>query len=115
MRRFALAFVAVPFSLLLAVGPVAADTSPNGSNFSSFATSCETGRGRQVCAHTTLFVSSNEDGSPGQPCLEVFTYSTGANGRAISDEFGCASSGSATIGADLYGALAPTQTPSENS
>ena len=100
MRRFVLALLAVPFSLLL-VGPVAADTSPNGSNFSSFATSCSTSGGRQVCADTNLFVSSNEDGSPGQPCLEIFTYSTGANGRAISDEFGCASSGSATIGADL--------------
>jgi len=113
MRRVALAFLAVPFSLLLAVGPVAADTSPNGSNFSSFATSCSTSGGRQVCADTNLFVSSNEDGSPGQPCLEIFTYSTGANGRAISDEFGCASSGSATIGADLSVALDPTQIPLE--
>jgi len=113
MRRFALAFVAVPFSLLLAVGPVAADTSPNGSNFSSSATSCETGGGRQVCADTNLFVSSNEDGSPGQPCLEIFTYSTGANGRAISDEFGCASSGTITIGADLSVALDSTQIPLE--
>jgi len=109
MRRLALAFLAVPFSLLLAVGPVAADTSPNGSNFSSFATSCSTGGGRQVCADMNLFVSSNEDGSPGQPCLEIFTYSTGANGRAISDEFGCASSGTITIGADLSVVLDPTQ------
>ena len=54
MRRFALAFLAVPFSLLLAVGPVAADTSPNGSNFSSFASSCSTSGGRQVCADTNL-------------------------------------------------------------
>jgi len=113
MRRLALAFLAVPFSLLLAVGPVAADTSPNGSNFSSFATSCSTGGGRQVCADMNLFVSSNEDGSPGQPCLEIFTYSTGANGRPISDEFGCASSGSVTIGADLSVALDPTQIPLE--
>ena len=113
MRRFALAVLAVPFSLLLVVGPVAADTSPNGSNFSSFATSCTTSGGRPVCADMNLFVSSNEDGSPGQPCLEIFTYSTGANGRAISDEFGCASSGTITIGADLSVVLDPTQIPLE--
>ena len=113
MRRIAVAFLAVPFSLLLAIGPVAADTSPNGSNFSSFASSCSTTGGRQVCADTSLFASSNEDGWPGQPCLEVFTYSIGANGRqtVISDEFGCASSGSITIGADLSVALDPTQIP----
>jgi hypothetical protein len=115
MRRFALAFVAVPFSLLLAVGPVAADTSPNGSNFFSGSSSCSTTGGRQVCTDTSLFVSSNEDGSPGQPCLELFTYSIGANGRftVISDEFGCASSGTITIGADLSVALDPTQIPLE--
>ena len=113
MRRFLLALLAGPFSLLLIVGPVAADTSPNGSNFSSFASSCSTSGGRQVCADTNLFVSSNEDGSPGQPCLEIFTYSTGANGRVISDEFGCASSGTITIGADLSVVLDPTQIPLE--
>jgi hypothetical protein len=115
VRRFAVAFLAVPFMLLLAVGPVAADTSPNGSNFSSFASSCSTTGGRQVCADTNLFVSSNEDGSPGQPCLEIFTYSIGANGRftVISDEFGCASSGTIAIGADLSVVLDPTQIPLE--
>ena len=106
----------MPFSLLLAVGPVAADTSPNGTNFSSSSSSCSTNGGRQVCTDTNLFVSSNEDGSAAPPCLEIFTYSIGANGRftVISDEFGCASSGTAVIGADLSVALDPTQIPLED-
>ena len=113
MRRFAGVFLVVPFILLLAVGPVAADTSPNGTNFSSSSSSCSTTGGRQVCADTNLFVNSNEDGSDGPPCLEIFTYSISSNGRftVISDEFGCASSGTATVGADLSVSLAPTQIP----
>ena len=105
MRRFAVAFVAVPFVLLLAIGPVAADTSPNGTNFFSSSSSCSTTGGRQVCTDMYLNVSSNEDGSDGPPCLEIYKYSISSNGRFtfISDEFGCASSGTIAIGADLSG------------
>jgi len=102
VRRFAVAFLAVPFVLLLAIGPVAADTSPNGTNFSSFSSSCTTSGGREVCTERNLFVSSNEDGSDGPPCLEIFKYSVSSNrSSVISDEFGCASSGTMSVGADL--------------
>jgi hypothetical protein len=113
MRRFAVAFLAVPLGLLLAVGPVAADTSPNGTNFSSSSSSCSTTGGRQVCTDLNLQVFSNEDGSAGPPCLEVFKYSISSNGRftVISDEFGCATSGTIAIGADLSVALGATQIP----
>jgi hypothetical protein len=113
VRRFAVAFLAVPLGLLLAVGPVAGDTSPNGTNFSSSSSSCSTTGGRQVCTDTNLFVFSNEDGSAGQPCLEIFKYSISSNGKftSISDEFGCASSGTITIGADLSVTLGDTQIP----
>jgi len=113
VRRIAVAFMTVSVGLLLAVGPVAADTSPNGTNFSSSASSCAATGGRQVCTDTNLFVFSNEDGSAAPPCLEIFTYSISTNGRftQISDEFGCASSGTAAIGADLSVALGPTQIP----
>jgi hypothetical protein len=116
VRRFAVAFMAIPMMLLLAVGPVAADTSPNGTNFSSSSSSCSTTGGRQVCSDIFLSVSSNEDGSAGPPCLEIFTYSISSNGRftVISDEFGCASSGSAVIGADLSVTLDPTQISLDN-
>ena len=116
MRRFAVAFLTIPFVLLLAVGPVAADTSPNGTNFSSSSSSCSTTGGRQVCTDTNLFVSSNEDGSDGPPCLEIFTYSISSNGRftVISDEFGCASSGTMAVGADLSVTLGESQIPLDN-
>ena len=114
MRRFVVAFLAVPFTLLIAVGSVAADTSPNGTNYSSFASSCSTSGGRQVCTDTNLYVFSNEDGSLGQPCLEIVTYSNGNRGRFISDEFGCAASGAITIGADFSVTLAATQIPIES-
>jgi hypothetical protein len=116
VRRFAVAFLTIPFVLLLAVGPVAADTSPNGTNFSSSSSSCSTTGGRQVCTDTNLFVSSNEDGSDGPPCLEIFTYSISSNGRftVISDEFGCASSGTMAVGADLSVTLGESQIPLDN-
>ncbi len=111
MRRFAVAFLAVPISLLLVVGPVAADTSPNGTSFFSSSSSCSTSGGRQVCTDTTLSMSSNEDGSAGPPCLQISTYSISSNGRftSISDEFGCASGGTVAIGADLSVSLDATQ------
>ena len=113
MRRFAVAFLAVALGLLLAVVPVAADTSPNGTNFSSSSSSCSTTGGRQVCTDLNLQVFSNEDGSAGPPCLGVFKYSISSNGRftVISDEFGCASSGTIAIGTDLSVALGATQIP----
>ena len=111
MRRIAVAFLAVPFCLLLAVGPVAADTSPNGTNFSSSSSSCTTTGGRQVCTDTNLYVFSNEDGSAGPPCLEIFKYSISSNGRftSISDEFGCAAtSDTVAIGPDLSVVISAT-------
>ena len=63
-----------------------------------------------------LIVSSNEDGSDGPPCLEIFKYSISSNGRftVISDEFGCASSGTMAIGADLSVTVAPTEIQLDN-
>jgi hypothetical protein len=111
VRRFAVAFLGIPLGLLLAVGPVAADTSANGTNFFSSSSSCSTSGGRQVCTDTNLWVFANEDGSDGEPCLEVFRYSISTNGRfsTISDEYGCASGGTLTVGADLSVALGDTQ------
>ena len=115
MRRFGVAFLAVMFVLLLAVGPVAADTSPNVTNFSSFSSSCSTTGGREVCTDLNLFVSSNEDGSDGPPCLEIFKYSVSSNrSSVISDEFGCASSGTMTVGADLSVTVDPTDIELQN-
>ena len=115
MRRFGVAFLAVPFVLLLAVGPVAADTSPNGTNFSSFSSSCSTTGGREVCTDLNLFVSSNEDGSDGPPGRARFKYSVSSNrSSVISDEFGCASSGTITVGADLSVTVDPTDIELQN-
>jgi hypothetical protein len=114
VRRLVVAFLAVPICLLLAVGPVAADTSPNGTNFSSSSSSCTTSGSRQVCTDIFLSVFSNEDGSDGPPCLQISKYSFSANGRftPISDEFGCAAgSDTVTIGTDLSVAISPTQIP----
>lgn len=114
MRRIGVALAAVPLLLLLlGAGSVAADTSPNGTNFFSYASSCSTTGGRQVCSDMYLSVSSNEDGSDGPPCLEVFTYSISANGRQsfISDEFGCAAGGTMTVGADMSVDLPASQIP----
>jgi len=103
MRRIGVALAAVPLMLLMTVGSAAADTSPNGTNFFSSSSTCSTSGSRQVCTDRNLFVSSNEDGSDGPPCLEVFQYSTTSNGKfsVISDEFGCATSGTMTVGTDL--------------
>jgi hypothetical protein len=113
VRRFAVAFMTIPIILLLAVGPVAADTSPNGTNFFSSSSTCSTTGGRQVCTDLNLEVFSNEDGSAAPPCLRVFKYSFSSNGKftVISDEYGCASSGTIAIGADLSVELGTTQIP----
>ena len=62
---------------------------------------------------SNLSVTSNEDGSDGPPCLEIFTYSISSNGRftVVSDEFGCASSGTMAVGADLSVTLGATEIP----
>src|SRR5690349_22405409 len=103
MRRIGVALAAVPLVLLLTAGSVAADTSPNGTNFFSSSSICSTNGGRQVCTDRNLSVTSNEDGSAGPPCLEIFNYSISSNGKfsVISDEFGCATSGTMTVGADM--------------
>src|SRR3954453_8065754 len=110
MRRLRFGILGGSIGLLLAVGPVPADTSPNGSSFFSASTDCNTSGNRQVCTDTILSVISNEDGSDGPPCLEVHKYSFGSNGRftEISDEFGCATEGTITVGADLSVTLDPT-------
>jgi hypothetical protein len=110
MRRFAIASLAVPLMLLLAVGPVAADTTPGGSgtNFASFSTTCSNSGGRQVCTDTNLQVFPDESGTP-QTCLDLQTYSISSTGRFtfISDQFGCAPTGSnLTVGSDLSVTLA---------
>jgi hypothetical protein len=105
-----MSLVAVLLLLLAVVPPVAADTSPNGSNFSISATTCTTSGGRQVCTDTNVGSFSNEDGSIGPACADVRTYSF-SNGRftEISDEFGCAESADGvSIGDDLSAAIAPT-------
>ena len=111
MRRIAIAVLAVPMSLLLAAAPVVADTSPNGSFFSSDSTTCSTTGGRQVCTDTNLFWSTNEDGSPAPPCLDIQTYSISSRGSFtfISDESGCGTDSAAVVvGADLSVTVAPT-------
>ena len=109
VRRIALVASIVPLILLLAAGPVAADTGPGGTNFSSSASTCAATGGRTVCTDTELSVFANEDGSAGPPCLQVSKYSIGSNGRftSISDEFGCADEGGMVIGSDLSVTIAP--------
>jgi hypothetical protein len=109
MRRIAVAFMAVPLVLLLAVGPVAADTTGgNGTNFGSFSTTCSTSGGRQVCTDTNLSVFPDETGVS-QTCLDLFTYSTSTRRFTfISDQFGCAPTAGLTVGSDYSVALAPT-------
>jgi len=115
MRRFAIASLAVPLALLLAVGPVAADTGPAGSgtSFFSFAETCTASGARQVCTDTNLQVFPDESGAP-QTCLDIFTYSISSTGRFtfISDQFGCAPTGSnLTIGSDYSVTLGSSTIP----
>jgi hypothetical protein len=112
MRRLAVASLALPFALLLAVGPVAADTGPGGGSgtyFFSFSSTCSTSGARQVCTDSNLSVAPNEGGDS-ETCLDLFTYSMSSNGRFtfISDQFGCAPTGSLTIGSDFSVTLGST-------
>jgi hypothetical protein len=66
MRRLAIASLAVPLALLLAVGTVLADTGPGGSgtNFSSFSTTCSTSvSGNCTTKTTTTETSANLTGT----------------------------------------------------
>ena len=111
MRRFAIASLAIPFALLLAVGTVLADTGPGGSgtNFSSFSTTCSTSGARQVCTDTNLQVFTDDTGNS-QTCLDLQTYSLSSTGRFtfISDRFGCAASANLTIGSNYSVTLGST-------
>jgi hypothetical protein len=111
VRRFMLMFIAVPMVLLLGVAPVAADTTGGGSgtHFGSFTESCSTTGGRQVCTDTSVYVDPNGDGTS-SGCVDIFVFSISANGRFTfgSDQYGCNSSVSLTVGSDYSVTLAPT-------
>ena len=111
MRRFAIAFLAVPLVLLLAAVPVAADTGPGGSgtSFYSDSTNCSTSSGRQVCTDTNISVFPNGDGTS-SACLDIFTFSVSSTGRFtfVSDQFGCSLAGTVTVGSNYSVTLAST-------
>jgi hypothetical protein len=111
MRRFAIAFLAVPLVVLLAAVPVAADTGPGGSgtNFYSDSTTCSTSGGRQVCTDTNISVFPNGDGTS-SACLDIFTFSVSSTGRFtfVSDQFGCSLAGTVTVGSNYSVTLAST-------
>lgn len=109
MRRFALASLALPIMLLLAVGPVAADTTGGGpgTNFFSFNEVCTTSGGHQTCIDTNLSVSPNGDGTS-SACLDVFTSSLSARRQTfVSDQFGCAADPVLTVTSAYAVTLAP--------
>lgn len=114
MRQVIIALLAVPMVLLLAVAPVAADTTGGGpgTHFGSFTESCSATGGRQVCTDTNLFVDPNGDGTS-SGCLDIFTYSISSTGRFgfISDKFGCNPDVSLTVGRDYSVTLASTVIP----
>jgi hypothetical protein len=110
MRRLLLASLALPMALLLAVGPVAADTTPGGGSgtyFSSFTFSCTGSPSRAICTETYLDVHPLEDGAS-EACLDIFTYSISRSRSAfVSDTYGCGP-GSVIVGADYSATMAPT-------
>jgi hypothetical protein len=116
VRRFIISFLALPIALIVGAAPVAADTTGGGSgtHFGSFTETCSTSGGRQVCTDTSLSVDPNGDGTS-SACLDIFTYSQSSNGRFtfISDEFGCTSNVSLTVGSDYSVTLASTVIPME--
>jgi hypothetical protein len=111
MRRLAIASLAFPLALLLAAGPVAADTTGggNGTNFSSGTEVCSTSGGRQVCTDTSVFVSPNGDGTS-SGCLDIFTFSVSSTGRFtfLSEKFGCNPNVTLTVGSDYSVTLPAT-------
>lgn len=108
MRRLPI-LLALPVALLLAAGPVAADTTGgNGTSFNSFSETCSTSGTRVTCTDTNLFVGPNGDGT-NSTCLDIFTYTFSTNGRQTfgSDQFGCVTGGVLTVGSDYSVTLDP--------
>jgi hypothetical protein len=97
-------------ALLLAAGPVAADTTggQSGTYFQSYTTSCTGSAARQVCTDTIVDSHPVEEGTS-EVCLDKYTYSISRNRFAfISETFGC-TPGSAIVGSDYSVSLAPTE------
>jgi hypothetical protein len=108
MRRFIVSSLAIPFALLVALGPVAADTGGNGTNFFSFSETCSTSAARTVCTDTYLNVNPDESGNS-FTCLDLYTFSfTSRRGSFISDQYGCVPTSGFTVGSDYSVSLAPT-------
>jgi hypothetical protein len=111
MHRFAIASLAVPLALLLAAGPVAADTGPGGSgtHFASFGEVCTSSGNRQVCTDTSLFVDSNGDGTF-SGCVDIMTFAISSTGRGsfVSDKYGCNSNVTLSVGSDYSVAMPST-------
>jgi hypothetical protein len=114
MQRVASVLAGVVLLIAASVVPVAADTTGGGpgTNFSSFAESCSTTGGRQVCTDTNLFVSPNGDGTS-SGCLDIFTFANTTRGKGsfVSDQFGCNPAVDLTVGSDYSVTLPPTTIP----
>jgi hypothetical protein len=110
VRRLLLACLALPMAILVAAGPVAADTSPGGGSgtyFQSSTSSCTASTGREVCTDTFVDSHPLEDGTY-EVCLDVYTYSINRKQfNFVSGTFGC-SPGSAAVASDYSVSLAPT-------
>jgi hypothetical protein len=101
--------LALPVAMLLAAGPVAADTTGgNGTSFNSFSETCSPSGSRVTCTDTSLFVGPNGDGT-NSTCLDIFSYTFSSNGRQTfgSDQFGCVTGGVLTVGSDYSVSLDP--------
>jgi hypothetical protein len=110
MRRHALALLAIPIALLIAVAPVAADTfGAPGTYFYTSSTTCTTSGGMDTCTDVILNVTPDDTGAY-VACLELVTYTTNGRGGGSlkSDETGCGPSGTLTVGKDLSVSLAAT-------
>lgn len=110
MRRHALALLAVPIALLIAVAPVAADTfGAPGTYFYTSSTTCTTSGGLQTCDDVILNVTPDDTGTY-VACLDLQTFTTNGRGGGSlkSYESGCAPSGTLTVGKDLSVSLGST-------
>ena len=110
MRRHALALLAIPIALLIAVAPVAADTfGAPGTYFYTSSTTCTTSGGMDTCNDVILNVTPDDTGAY-VACLELDTYTTNGRGGGSlkSDELGCAPAGNMTVGKDMSVSLAAT-------
>ena len=116
MRRHALALLAVPFALLIAVAPVAADTfGAPGTYFYTSSTTCTTSGGMQTCNDVILNVTPDDTGAY-VACLELQTFTTNGRGGGSlkSYEAGCAPAGNLTVGKDLSVSLGSTSVALES-